>query len=1058
MKSFSQPLFFVFFLYFLGPVQVVGQWTELLTPGGESVQSVIFFGNKYWGINNGQLNESYDGKFWKKNAQQFPSSGTINRLVQDNGRLMIYDNCMGSFFSMSTDSAKTWQTYDWSTQGITNFKQLFVSGNTLLRVSDDNVFRSTDFGLSWQNVLTSSSKLSSKCIETISDGFLLVSSDKVYKSTDNGLTWISSPPLFVYQSTVDPQVTIFNDGEAIFVEYLLGSDTVFRSMDEGQNWELLTGDWNIYSLVSTGGRLFNFLNDLGLVYSLDHGNTWIQPEDSPFFYSDIVKGNKWILVNSENIYSSINLEDWESGSIGLEVVTNSNYTLGLHLASNGDNLLLTTSSSISTTDNEGQSWDFLGINYYTSSEVIYTGDTIFYSKGDYFSRSFDNGKNWELISNPFGYVVKYSTGNFIFATNSIDNNYIYRSNDWGETWEGISFFFANLSTTHKMAYDDTKLLFVNNTGILKSTNFGETFTSYNTGLPTSPNYNGGVWGTGEGSFFTLLDDKLYRLDNNIWIPISGGLNATNGMLKVMPEHFLGSGNSIILIGLNSINNESMLFHSKDGGINWINLSATIPNSEIFHSVSGVIHQNKIFIKGMYGFEKTSIYSLPISEVEFNTYTGSVFNDKNGNGQRESDENGLSNVKLKLLTTQFFCVSDLVGKFNFTTFSNYQDSIIAIPNSPYASITTVPSPILSGNILQGVHYKPNIYDLCIDAALSTPLRPGFNNTLYLTLKNVGTENTDGWVKFMVPSGINIVSTNPAAAMNSGDSICWNFNDLAPFASLVFTISFVVETNVSIGQIINLRAVTGSTHDDANELNNASVLRETVVGSYDPNDKKCVPESITPQIVQDGERLKYTIRFQNTGNYPATFVRIIDTLEANLDLSSVEILSASHAFTWTLRRENVLEFFFDNINLPDSTNDEPNSHGFVQFSIKAKKTLQLGDKVQNRAFIYFDYNAPVETNTVKTNVQTPVWTLSSNKVDFDFELSPNPGHGVLNLTFKNLPQRESSFVSIVDAAGKLIYEKEIFGNEQMVRFNGLAAGSYVVLVKIGGAVVAKKWVSF
>jgi uncharacterized repeat protein (TIGR01451 family) len=1055
MKSISQKLILVFCLHFMASVPIFAQWTEHFTPEDASVKSVVFFDNRYWGLNQHRLYESYDGKFWKKNDQIFPINSYL-KLTVDNGNMFVYNNWTGSFLSMSTDTAKTWTTYDWAAQGITNLKQLLISGNTLLRVSGDEVFRSTDFGVTWQNVLVPFAQLTIKCMTKISDGFLLVSDDKIYKSTNDGLNWVSSPPLYV-DPLNSPTVTIFDEGEATFIEYYnYPLDTVFRSMDEGQNWELLPQDWDLFNIASTGGRLFNYIGNLGMAYSLDHGDTWIQVPNAPSNYYDIVKGNEWLVSDDVTVYRSENLEDWEAGIVGVERYGNFNYSLDI--ISNGDELLLLSDNAIYKTDNEGITWDFLG-PFYSTENTIYKKDTIIFNDWDII-RSFDNGKNWDIIPSDDHYMTKFQTGNFLFATTYAYDS-IYRSSDWGATWKGLPLNVGFFSTDHTMAYDQSKILGANYNGIFKSTNFGQSFTSLNAGLGNDISSIDGIWGTGDGSFFVAtFDKKIYRLVNNSWVPVAGGLTDANGFLKVTPTNIVGSGNSIVMTGYSDVNEQSMIFYSKDKGINWIDLTGTIPIATTPSTISVTLQQNKIFIKFIDGLEITRIYSLAISDVDFQTYTGLVFNDKNANGQKETDEEGLPSVKLKLLSSQFLAVSDSLGAFSITAFTNSIDSVTAIPNTPYASLTTLPAPITSGNLLQGITYQPNIYDLCLDAALSSPLRPGFTNKLYLTLKNIGTENTDGWVKFIVPSGINMVSTNPVASVTSGDSICWNFNNLAPLASLVFTVTFVVETNVAIGDIINLKGITGSNFNDANELNNASNLRETVVGSYDPNDKKCLPEFITPEMALDGEQLKYTIRFQNTGNYPATFVRIIDTLEANLDLSSIEILSASHAFTWTLNRENVLDIFFDNINLPDSTNDEPNSHGFVQFSINVKKGLQLGDNVQNRAFIYFDYNVPVETNTANTNVRYPVWTTTQNKVDFDFEVSPNPGNGSMNLTFQNLPQKGVSKVSVLDTSGKLIWEKDlsVVDSQKTIRLNDLTAGSYLVLVKNGNDIVSKKWVSF
>ena len=64
--------------------------------------------------------------------------------------------------------------------------------------------------------------------------------------------------------------------------------------------------------------------------------------------------------------------------------------------------------------------------------------------------------------------------------------------------------------------------------------------------------------------------------------------------------------------------------------------------------------------------------------------------------------------------------------------------------------------------------------------------------------------------------------------------------------------------------------------------------------------------------------------------------------------------------------MLVFNFPNINLPDSNSNEPGSHGYVQFKIRAKNNIVIGDVLSNTANIYFDFNAPIITNTTNNAV--------------------------------------------------------------------------------------------
>jgi hypothetical protein len=109
------------------------------------------------------------------------------------------------------------------------------------------------------------------------------------------------------------------------------------------------------------------------------------------------------------------------------------------------------------------------------------------------------------------------------------------------------------------------------------------------------------------------------------------------------------------------------------------------------------------------------------------------------------------------------------------------------------------------------------------------------------------------------------------------------------------------------------------------------------------------------------LEYTIRFQNTGNDTAYHITIRDTLDENLDLSTLEIIGASHPFEAFLKPDRTLEFKFANIQLPDSAGNEMNSHGFASYSIKPIADTPLPVIIENTAFIYFDFNAAIKTNT-------------------------------------------------------------------------------------------------
>ena len=130
------------------------------------------------------------------------------------------------------------------------------------------------------------------------------------------------------------------------------------------------------------------------------------------------------------------------------------------------------------------------------------------------------------------------------------------------------------------------------------------------------------------------------------------------------------------------------------------------------------------------------------------------------------------------------------------------------------------------------------------------------------------------------------------------------------------------------------------------------------------------------------------FQNTGNASAQHIYIVDTLDNNIDESSIQLLAYSHEPMVQVKGKAV-RFNFANINLPDSVNDEPNSHGYVQYKVKRKGNLPVGTQIRNTAYIYFDFNAPVVTNTTVNTLTIPssVPEVNYNKTVFDNFPEPN-----------------------------------------------------------------------
>ena len=257
------------------------------------------------------------------------------------------------------------------------------------------------------------------------------------------------------------------------------------------------------------------------------------------------------------------------------------------------------------------------------------------------------------------------------------------------------------------------------------------------------------------------------------------------------------------------------------------------------------------------------------------------------------------------------------------------------------------------------------------------------------------------------------------------------------------------------------------DDLDEEVAISCL--TIVDSYDPNDKAALPVGMTDDhLVKAGTALKYTIRFQNTGTDVAYKVKVVDTLDVNLDITSFTEIAGSHPYVLKLTNEgekNILTYTFNNINLKDSTTSEPESHGFLSFYINVQADLADGHTIHNKADIFFDYNSAIVTNVVDHTIGTYVPTdlTKGNSVQlitglFDdhsanvaqgVTLYPNPATDVIQVKLDQ--QFNSGLLTILDLSGHAVWSVTLEGEVTSISVAALSSGMYLYKVQSNGAFV-------
>jgi hypothetical protein len=127
------------------------------------------------------------------------------------------------------------------------------------------------------------------------------------------------------------------------------------------------------------------------------------------------------------------------------------------------------------------------------------------------------------------------------------------------------------------------------------------------------------------------------------------------------------------------------------------------------------------------------------------------------------------------------------------------------------------------------------------------------------------------------------------------------------------------------------------------------------------------------------------------------------------------------------------------LPDSNTNEPASHGFVTYKVNLKPSLTIGTVINNYASIYFDYNAPVITNTTVTTLSTTVLGVSELS-NSEIRIYPNPSKGIF--TIEN-PDLSINKIRVLNILGQVIMEENDVRNDKFILdLSGSAKGVYFV----------------
>lgn len=308
-------------------------------------------------------------------------------------------------------------------------------------------------------------------IYTLPNGNILTSTnyDGIFKSTDYGQTWDKSNAGLVNTNVASILVT---PTEAILVSDPHGLD--FRSSDTGDTW-VPTGFGTMTCYASSKTSVVYAINTgSGFYRSTNDGKTWQQSNDglsSATLYSLAVDENDAIYVGGYGvIYKSTDYGiSWNSSCQGITDTKVNSIVCG----SNGTLFAGTNPDGVFRSTNAGLDWYQIN-NGLTNTKVSCIADgcnaNIFAGTfGGGLFHSTDSGNNWNLLGDVLGEdtilsIISNSHGKLFLTAQSTN---VYSSDDLGSTWVNVDPSETGISV---LTLDPSGYLYAGtfNRGVLKS--------------------------------------------------------------------------------------------------------------------------------------------------------------------------------------------------------------------------------------------------------------------------------------------------------------------------------------------------------------------------------------------------------------------------------------------------------------------------------------------------------------------------------------------------------------------------------------------------------------
>jgi photosystem II stability/assembly factor-like uncharacterized protein len=536
-------------------------WVQLDIPTSLSnpFYGLFFLDNlKGWAYGNDNYRTTDGGATWT----QLPFLGSTYSMKFFNNSFGLATGNFGRF--VSYDDGSTWVE---SPEGIFEFD--FTNDLTGLGVSDTAIFRTTNGGLTFTEVLAGESVAAAFLSETTA---VSIVDSTFYHSADGGITWTAG-------ANADTRTNLFAVSANIVLAWGQSGfwpdydDRVFRSSDGGQTWtdlgEVIPA--GVFAFTAGAGQSLVAASYNGdMYYSSNAGLTWALSFDSPGLQPGFLSSAAPVLADPQTGYfgygAGFIIKTTDGGASWFQISSGTGNSLNdIGRFANGDLIIAGEYGSILTSDGDSpwvlreplSTYPMKAVHVFnsTSAAVVDESGQVFIST--------NGGDSWSATSGtpsslPVAEDVHFTTPNEGWVIGqSFSDGALYRTTNGGATWIPVTDFLG-----YYVAVDaEGNKIWAANVG-------GVYFRSTD---------NGASWIEGElpGSPYQISDMDFFNETIGYAVGWYGEAFRSNDggvTWEVLPTPNTNHNfTDIFLVGQDEIwlsTNENVAYYSATGGQNW----------------------------------------------------------------------------------------------------------------------------------------------------------------------------------------------------------------------------------------------------------------------------------------------------------------------------------------------------------------------------------------------------------------------------------------------------------------------------------------------------------